>query len=79
MSRSIEQLNSAPRFLDGTTSVEFANRTPLHEFKARLIGPDVTIVTYRSETRYADGLVVANRMSVWCRGGVEGWRLEFHW
>jgi hypothetical protein len=52
---------------------------PLPGLRVRGLGPDVALLTYRSETTYPDDGVtlVANRSSLWQR--IEGeWRLRFH-
>jgi hypothetical protein len=52
---------------------------PLPGLRIRALGPDVALLTYRSETTYPDDGVtlVANRSSVWQR--IDGeWRLRFH-
>ena len=52
---------------------------PLPNLRIRELGPDVALLTYRSETTYPDDGVtlVANRSSVWQR--IDGtWRLRFH-
>jgi hypothetical protein len=52
---------------------------PLPNLRIRALGPDVALLTYRSETTYPDEGVtlVANRSSVWQR--IDGeWRLRFH-
>jgi hypothetical protein len=52
---------------------------PLPHLRIRDLGPDVALLTYRSETTYPDDGVtlVANRSSLWQR--IDGeWRLRFH-
>jgi hypothetical protein len=62
-------LRSAPRPLEA--------RLPLPAFEARMIGPDVALVTYRSEVATPEGTEAANRCSIWRRDG-DRWLLEFH-
>lgn len=57
----------------------FETVLPLPHLRIRGLGPDVALLTYRSETTYpAEGVtLVANRSSLWQR--IEGeWRLRFH-
>ena len=50
---------------------------PLPDFQARLITPDVALVTYNSAATY-DGIVeYAHRSSIWSRTPT-GWQLQFH-
>jgi hypothetical protein len=57
----------------------FETVLPLPHLRIRDLGPDVALLTYRSETTYPDDDAVhaANRSSVWQR--IDGeWRLRFH-
>lgn len=57
----------------------FETVLPLPHLRIRDLGPDVALLTYRSETTYPDeGItLIANRSSLWQR--IEGeWRLRFH-
>jgi len=56
---------------------EFSAELPLPGFAVRLPTQDVALVTYRSEVRFGEDLMAANRCSVW-RRGPDGWLLEFH-
>lgn len=50
---------------------------PLPNFEARLLHPDVALVTYNSAVRY-DGVVQrARRSSIWSRTS-GSWKLRFH-
>jgi hypothetical protein len=52
---------------------------PLPHLRIRALGPDIALLTYRSETTYPedDVTLVANRSSLWQR--IDGeWRLRFH-
>lgn len=52
-------------------------RLPLPDFAARLIAPDVALVTYNSLATY-DGVVErGRRSSIWSRTA-DGWVLRFH-
>ena len=52
-------------------------RLPLKNFHARLLTPDVALVTYISAVTF-DGIEgVGNRSSVWTRTE-NGWQLRFH-
>jgi hypothetical protein len=62
-----------------TEPEEFETVLPLPHLRIRALGPDVALLTYRSETTYPEEAVtlVANRSSLWQR--IEGeWRLRFH-
>ncbi len=57
---------------------EINARLPLSEFSARLLAPNVALVTYRSVQLFSDGSKKeALRSSIW-RNGEKGWRLVFH-
>ena len=60
-----------------TDPVEIAARLPLPEFQVRMLGPDVALVTYRSEMGL-DFSTAANRSSVWQFDSTGHWRLTFH-
>ena len=49
---------------------------PLKDFKIKLIGPNVALITYVSEVQYEE-LEVGNRSSLWLNTP-DGWRLQFH-
>ncbi len=49
----------------------------LADFNARLLGPDVALVTYTSVETYEGREQVANRSSLWSRTE-NGWWLLFH-
>jgi hypothetical protein len=49
----------------------------LSEMQIRLLGPDVAVITYRSELRREGETYPANRSSIWTRhDGI--WQLRFH-
>lgn len=50
---------------------------PLPDFAARLIGPDVVLVTYNSLVTYAGVVEQGRRSSIWSRTA-DGWELRFH-
>ena len=52
-------------------------RLPLKDFKARLISPDVALVTYISAVTYEGVEDIGNRSSIWSRTE-RGWQLRFH-
>jgi len=52
-------------------------RLPLPRFEARLISPDVALITYVSEVAYDDEIETANRSSLWSQHQT-GWKLRFH-
>lgn len=58
-------------------AIPFEARFPLPEFTARLIAPDVALVTYRSEVAFGDLIEHGNRSSLWSRDG-GGWTIRFH-
>jgi len=57
--------------------IPFEARFPLPEFAARLIAPDVALVTYRSEVAFGDLAEHGNRSSLWSRDNA-GWTMRFH-
>lgn len=50
---------------------------PLKGFAVHEISDAVALVTYVSEVRYDDNVLIGNRSSLWARSP-EGWRLRFH-
>jgi hypothetical protein len=50
---------------------------PLPDFAVAEPAPGVALVTYVSRVRSDEGVLVANRSSLWIRG-TDGWRLRFH-
>jgi len=61
----------------GIESQPIDARLPLKNFHARLLTPDVVLVTYISAVTF-DGIEeVGNRSSVWTRTE-NGWQLRFH-
>ena len=61
----------------GLESQPIDARLPLENFKARLIGPDVALVTYISAVAYGGVVELGNRSSIWSRTE-RGWELRFH-
>ena len=55
----------------------FRATLPLPDYTVRFITNDVALATYRSEVHAEDGIVSANRSSLW-RRTADGWQLEFH-
>jgi hypothetical protein len=55
----------------------FEVELPLPEFTVAEPSPGVALVTLVSRVRYGDGVLAANRSSLWIRGA-DGWRLRFH-
>lgn len=55
----------------------FTIRLPLPRFDARLIAPDVALITYISDVDFPGGREVANRSSLWSREHGR-WRIRFH-
>jgi hypothetical protein len=55
----------------------FEAELPLPEFAVAEPAPGVALVTYLSRVRYGEGVLAANRSSLWIRGA-DGWRLRFH-
>lgn len=49
----------------------------LHDLSVTEIGPDIALVTYRSELRRPTGTDWANRASLWDRSSGR-WQLRFH-
>lgn len=49
----------------------------LRDVEVDLIAEDVALVTYVSEVRHEDGLLMANRSSVWVQRN-DRWQLRFH-
>ena len=62
--------------LDAASS-PFETELPLPGFAVAEPAPGVALVTYVSRVRYEEGVLVANRSSLWTRGA-DGWRLRFH-
>lgn len=62
--------------LDAPASA-FEAELPLPGFTVAEPAPAVVLVTYVSRVHYDDGLLMANRSSLWIRGA-DGWRLRFH-
>ena len=61
----------------GIESQPIDARLPLKNFHARLLTPDVALVTYISAVTF-DGIEeVGNRSSIWSRTE-SGWQLRFH-
>ena len=62
-----------------TEEEAFETVLPLPHLRIRDLGPDVALLTYRSETTYpVEGVtLIANRSSLWHRIAGE-WRLRFH-
>ncbi len=61
----------------GIESQTIAARLPLTNFRARLLSPDVALVTYIS-CLTCDGVEeLGNRSSIWSRAE-HGWQLRFH-
>jgi hypothetical protein len=54
----------------------FTASLPLDAWRARLLGPDIALVTYVSEVERSE-VERANRSSVWSRTE-DGWKLRFH-
>lgn len=52
-------------------------RLPLANLEARLVSPDVALVTYISAVTYDSVEDIGNRSSIWSRTG-SGWQLRFH-
>ncbi len=52
-------------------------RLPLKNFDARLLTPDVALVTYISAVTYSGIEDFGNRSSIWTRTE-NGWQLRFH-
>ena len=52
-------------------------RLPLKNFDARLLSPDVALVTYISAITYNGIEDFGNRSSIWTRTE-NGWQLRFH-
>ena len=55
----------------------FEAELPLPDFTVVEPAPGVALVTYVSRVRFPEGLLVANRSSLWIRD-TDGWRLRFH-
>jgi tRNA (guanine37-N1)-methyltransferase len=53
-------------------------KLPLPKYLARLVAADLVLVTYQSEVKRGNDLELANRASLWSRGGPLGWQLKFH-
>jgi hypothetical protein len=51
--------------------------TSLRDLEVRMLGADVALVTYVTESAYDDTVERANRASVWVRRD-GNWRLQFH-
>lgn len=64
-------------FIGDQATSEIAATLPLAEFEARIITPNVVLVTYTSEVVYGNETERANRSSLWSK--IDGaWRLRFH-
>ena len=61
----------------GLESQPIDARLPLEDFRARLISPDVALVTYISAVAYGGVVELGNRSSIWSRTEC-GWELRFH-
>lgn len=56
----------------------FSVKLPLPEFSVRLVSKDIALATYVSDVDFSGVVEVANRSSVWRRGGPLGWQIVFH-
>ena len=61
----------------GLESQPIDARLPLKNFEARLLSPDVALVTYISAVTYNGVEDIGNRSSIWSRTKI-GWQLRFH-
>ena len=61
----------------GIESQPIDARLPLKNFDARLLTPDVALVTYISAVTYNGIEDIGNRSSIWTRTE-NGWQLRFH-
>ena len=64
--------------MDSDRAWEITAKLTLPKFSAKLIAAGLALVTYRSEVRRGKDLELANRTSLWSRGGKFGWQLRFH-
>ena len=55
----------------------FEAELPLAGFTVVEPAPRVALATYRSRVRYEEGVLAANRSSLWIHDGA-AWRLRFH-
>jgi hypothetical protein len=58
-------------------SGSFETTSPLPDFRAHAIAPDVVLVTYRSEVRFGDIVEFGNRSSLWSKETGK-WKIRFH-
>lgn len=56
----------------------FKIKLPLPKFAIRLVSADVALATYVSDVDFSGVVEVANRSSIWRRGGPLGWQILFH-
>lgn len=56
----------------------FSIRLPLPDFGVRRLAQDIALATYVSDVDFKPTIEVANRSSIWRRGGSLGWEIVFH-